>query len=460
MAEINSFDEVFKDYWSSVAGGLSQALNDISTQYSKSDFNKAVTQAELADRLASQYDHFSQRASDLAKSASKAGMEIRPAAQNALDSASILFKQHAENLRTQGMSALDRVDSHLLNSVNRDMLAKTAAGLGVATDVLDIAVKSSDGDYYGAAASFVAAVATAALAAFIVGTTGWIAIPLLFAFSIVTAESFEGIFNYLDPLGINSDVNTDFMSALNFIQRSDPLALDLDGNGIETVSANAGIVFDFNGDGLKTGTGWVKGGDGILVRDLNGDGVINNGSELFGIDTVKSTGDKATDGFDALRDLDSNGDGVFDFEDANFSNVLIWQDLNQDGISQKNELKALAEHNIIAINLNSDSSSQNTNGNIISAIGSFVRADNSSGEANGEHGQAANLDLASNPFFRDFTDSIALDSQARALPNMQGSGAVRDLQEASMLNSELKEILASYAASQTRQEQMALLGKH
>ncbi len=267
-------------------------------------------------------------------------------------------------------------------------------------------------------------------------------------------DRFLGLF---DTDGIRFEVYADFASALNFVMRRDPLALDLDGDGIETVSANTGIVFDFNGDGLKTGTGWVKSDDGLLVRDLNKDGFINNGGELFGIDTIKSNGEKATDGFDALRDLDSNGDGVFDFEDAEFSNVLIWQDLNQDGISQKNELKTLAEHNIIAINLNSDLSSQNTNGNIISAIGGFVRADNSSGEVNGEHGQAANLDLASNPFFRDFTDSIALDSQVSALPSMQGSGAVRDLQEASMLNSELKEILASYAASQTRQEQMALL---
>lgn len=45
-------------------------------------------------------------------------------------------------------------------------------------------------------------------------------------------------------------------------------------------------------------------------------------------------------------------------------------------------------------------------------------------------GTAGNLDLTENPFYRDFTDTIALTSSSRALPDMQGSGAVRDLQEA------------------------------
>ncbi|WP_160016445.1 calcium-binding protein [Pseudomonas sp. 8BK] len=250
-----------------------------------------------------------------------------------------------------------------------------------------------------------------------------------------------------------------YQLAQDFIQRYDPLALDIDGDGVETVSSDAGVTFDFDGDGLKTGTGWVKGDDGLLVLDRNGNSVIDSGTELFGVDTIKSNGQKAKDGFDALRDLDSNVDGVFDAQDAEFANVRIWQDLNQDGVSQAHELKSLTEHNIVAVNLDSTKTNQGSNGNLISAVGTFVRGDGSESLVNGNLSQAANLDLASNPFYRQFTDRIALDSVAKGLPGMQGSGAVRDLREASMLNPELKGALAQYASAQTRQEQLGLLDR-
>ena len=42
----------------------------------------------------------------------------------------------------------------------------------------------------------------------------------------------------------------------------------------------------------------------------------------------------------------------------------------------------------------------------------------------------ADIDLADNPFYRSFADTIPLTEQAQTLPDMQGSGAVRDLREA------------------------------
>jgi hypothetical protein len=128
---------------------------------------------------------------------------------------------------------------------------------------------------------------------------------------------------------IADEINDKFNDAKNFFERRDPLTLDLDGDGIETIAPNAGIVFDFDGDGKRTGTGWVKGDDGFVVLDLDGNGTIDNGSELFGVDTVKKDGTFAKDGFDALRELDSNNDGAFDASDDKYSQVKIWQDLNQ-----------------------------------------------------------------------------------------------------------------------------------
>jgi Ca2+-binding RTX toxin-like protein len=90
----------------------------------------------------------------------------------------------------------------------------------------------------------------------------------------------------------------------------------------------------------------LKGDDAWLVLDRNGNGSIDSGRELFGVDTLVTNTDgttrNATSGLDALRSLDSSGDGLFDAHDAMFGSVRLWQDLNGDGISQSNELSTLA----------------------------------------------------------------------------------------------------------------------
>jgi len=82
--------------------------------------------------------------------------------------------------------------------------------------------------------------------------------------------------------GINAGVNGAWRNVLN-PPRRDPLAIDLDGDGIETVGVNAQspILFDHDGDGVRTGTGWVKGDDAWLVLDRNGDGAIGSGRESY-----------------------------------------------------------------------------------------------------------------------------------------------------------------------------------
>lgn len=81
--------DILNQYWTSITNTLTGTLREISSSYSQADFNNAVKQQEIANTLASQFDYFSQRASDLAKSASQAGMDMRNSAQNALDSTSL-----------------------------------------------------------------------------------------------------------------------------------------------------------------------------------------------------------------------------------------------------------------------------------------------------------------------------------------------------------------------------------
>ena len=162
----------------------------------------------------------------------------------------------------------------------------------------------------------------------------------------------------------NGDFNNDLNNFLDFlnpfsndsvgVQLYDPIALDLDGDGvISVISANDGSVyFDHDCDGVAFRSSWVSSNDGILVFDRNGDGLINNGSELFGNFTPKFDGNLATDGFNALSDFDTNNDGIISNLDDKFNDLKIWQDLNLNGISETNELKTLNELGIENLNLN------------------------------------------------------------------------------------------------------------
>ncbi len=222
--------------------------------------------------------------------------------------------------------------------------------------------------------------------------------------------------------------------------RRDPLTLDLDNDGLETtgVAATNPILFDHDGDGIKNGTGWVSSDDGFLVRDVNGNGTIDSGRELFGDSTIKSNGQTATDGFDALADLDSNADGKISNLDAQFANLRIWRDLNQDGISQTGELFTLASLNIAAINVTSTANSQTlANGNQIADLGTFTKTEGTTGTAGAVTGNLADINLASDTFHPTFPNVLDTTSVA-TLPDMQAcpersrrsSGAVRDLREA------------------------------
>lgn len=133
------------------------------------------------------------------------------------------------------------------------------------------------------------------------------------------------LFTGLPWPGTDPDTNTNFRNALPPPARRDPLAIDLDGDGIETVGiAATPILFDHNADGIRTGTGWVKADDAWLVLDRDGNGLIDSGRELFGIDTLLSgtpgvNAVYASTGFAALAALNSNGDGVFNSSDAAFT---------------------------------------------------------------------------------------------------------------------------------------------
>ncbi|OOF55208.1 hypothetical protein BKK56_07150 [Rodentibacter genomosp. 2] len=140
------------------------------------------------------------------------------------------------------------------------------------------------------------------------------------------------------------------------------MIIDLDHNGIQTLSDSRGVTFDFRGDGNKIQTGWVAPNDGLLVWDKNNDGIINSGEELFGENPKDPS---INDGFEALSLLDSNKDLIFDKNDVMWSKLEIWKDANSDGITQIGELFSLDSIGIVSIELNAKSSEHiDSNGNL------------------------------------------------------------------------------------------------
>ncbi len=167
-------------------------------------------------------------------------------------------------------------------------------------------------------------------------------------------------------------ISTNDVSALHF---SSPIILDLNGDGVQTKSVSSGVQFDINGIGQKVSTGWVTGGDGLLVMDRNHDGAINGGTELFGQGTTLANGQKAGNGYLALSEIDSNADGVVNASDAKFADLMVWVDSDADGVSQGTELHSLGSLGIAQLDLNAAASSEVNNGNLVGLVSNFTTTD-------------------------------------------------------------------------------------
>ena len=222
---------------------------------------------------------------------------------------------------------------------------------------------------------------------------------------------------------------------------SSPIILDLNNNGVETTGVNGWAYFDHAGDGFAERTGWVGGADGLLVRDLNGNGRIDNGNELFGSETLLADGSKAANGFEALKTLDGNGDNQINADDAAFASLQIWIDADGDGSSQPNELQSLQAAGIIAIATNySNSDVIDVQGNSHRQIGSYTRADGTQAAAE-DVWFAVDKTYSIAETWVDVPDEIAGDS-----PDLSGYGVVRDLWQTLALdtNGNLKALVLAY----------------
>ncbi len=166
-------------------------------------------------------------------------------------------------------------------------------------------------------------------------------------FGDAIGESYD---NFVEPFtDVPQIIRDTFQDAFDFFGNAfnapaphqDPLVLDLDGDGLElSALAGSNTFFDLDNNDFAERTAWVSADDAFLALDRDSNGTIDNGSELFGDATPINGGTEiAADGFSALSDLDSNADGVIDANDAQFADLRVWQDLNQNGFSDAGEFR-------------------------------------------------------------------------------------------------------------------------
>ena len=167
------------------------------------------------------------------------------------------------------------------------------------------------------------------------------------ALSVVAVDNSAGVPS--TGATLNASVtggSTPFSNAATLAASAAPVVIDLNRDGALSYSH---VAMDVNGDGLLDHTAWAGAQDGVLVWDKLGDGKVHDSSQYA---FAQYGGNTDLQGLAA--GFDTNHDGQFNAQDAKFGEFKVWQDANQNGVSDAGEVRSLAELGLTAIDLTSD----------------------------------------------------------------------------------------------------------
>lgn len=159
----------------------------------------------------------------------------------------------------------------------------------------------------------------------------------------------------------------------------DPLVINFNGPAAEVTDQK--FLFDLDADGKKEEISSLGAGSGFLAYDRNGDGIINDGSELFGA--------KSGDGFSDLAKFDQDGNGWIDEADDIFQKLKVWTKDSQG----KDKLLSLKEIGVGAICLSKAATQFSLNNQVSGEMNGLIRSTGFFLFERGEVGTVQQVDL-------------------------------------------------------------------
>ena len=212
----------------------------------------------------------------------------------------------------------------------------------------------------------------------------------------------------------------------------EPIVLDLDYDGkIEISDIKGGIYFDYNGDGFAEKMAWCMGGDGILVNDKNGNGKIDDASEIVH--------------HQELANYDTNKDGVINEKDNDFSFLRI--------AKRNGKLTILEEEKVAEIKVAvKPAKYMDDNSNYKFGEGAFKKTD----------GKTYRFDEYY--FMTDYSDTQEVDvtrvlPSVKKLPDIRCRGTVRSLHQAMMRDENLQKLVEKFVKEKNDKKRIELVTK-
>lgn len=181
---------------------------------------------------------------------------------------------------------------------------------------------------------------------------------------------FDQITSFSDEFGLSAA--DEFVTLVVTGKLLDPLAIDLNRDGSFASSGQMDVEFDLLGDGHRSPATWLNSGDGFLAIDRNGNGRIDDGSELF-------AGRLPGESYQQLARYDRNSDGSVDAQEAAEGQIIVWTDVNRDGQTNDGEMFTFDTLGIQSISLQYSDRTKLEAGGFVTQISAVQYSNGSTG---------------------------------------------------------------------------------
>lgn len=207
------------------------------------------------------------------------------------------------------------------------------------------------------------------------------------------------------------------------------LIIDIGGNGIQLSKKT--VYWDINENGFGNATQWIEPDNGFLVIDRNKNNRVDDHSEIIGQKNGIS-------GFKELASFDDNNDGIIDAQDSVFSELMIWQDKNVNGYTNRDELTSLTDAGITTLSLKHHTLydwAEENNG--LSALeisrkrksrkDNTITATSFAATTSGEQLAVADIRLYYDTMNTHYRKPVKIILMATMLPGIRGYGLIKDM---------------------------------